>query len=171
MKLIIGLGNPGEQYKKTRHNLGFAVIDTLARELEIDNWRFEKKFNALISEANIGEKIILAKPQTFMNESGLSVKSLTDYFSPEYILVIHDEMDLPLGEFKLQENRSSAGHKGVQSIIDFLKSQEFNRLRIGINVNSDIETEAFVLQKFTEEEQKILAKTVKEAVGVIKNLH
>ncbi len=171
MKLIIGLGNPGEQYKKTRHNLGFAAIDTLAKELEINDWQFKKQFNALISEANIGEKIVLAKPQTFMNKSGLSVKSLADYFSPEYILVIHDEMDLPLGEFKLQENRGSAGHKGVQSIIDCLKSQNFNRLRIGINNKAEIETEAFVLQKFTEEEQEIVAKTVKEAVEVIKNLH
>lgn len=167
MKLIIGLGNPGEQYKKTRHNLGFAVIDTLAKELETD-WRFEKKFNALISKTNIkGEKFILAKPQTFMNESGLSVKSLADYFSPEYILVIHDEMDLPLGEFKFQKDISSAGHKGIQSIIDQLKSQDFNRLRIGINTNSKLETEDFVLQKFTEEEQKVIRQAVKEAIKEI----
>ena len=153
MKLIIGLGNPGTKYKKTRHNIGFMVIDFL-----IKNEEFNSK------------KVKLIKPQTFMNNSGQEVKKIVDYYKIpiENIIIIHDDIDLSLGEIKVQQNRSSAGHKGVQSIIDNLGTQDFIRMRIGIKPEElKINTEKFVIQKFTEEEQKIINKTIKKSADLI----
>lgn len=176
MKLIIGLGNPGIKYEHTRHNIGFCAVEDLARDLGGEPWSIQMQFNAFISQALVGaEKIILAKPQTFMNNSGLSAKTISAYYKiePQDILVVHDEIDLALGEFKIQKNRGAAGHKGVQSIIDHLKTKNFIRLRIGIRPNEqkmpEQETESFVLQKFSEQEEEILSATVKKAVVVIKN--
>jgi len=175
MKLIIGLGNPGKKYAKTRHNLGWRVIGELHQSLEFGIWNLANKFNALISERIFGqEKIILAKPQTFMNNSGLAVKALTDYYKiqNEDILIIHDEIDLPLGEIRLQKGRGAAGHKGVQSIIGQLRTKEFARMRIGINPGNReqkaIDTEKFVLEKFTAAEEKIIQEKIKEAVQMIR---
>lgn len=174
MKLIIGLGNPGLKYEKTRHNLGWRIIEQLARELGTNDWKIEMQFNALIFRGNFNqEKIILAKPQTFMNNSGLAAKALVDYYKilNEDILIIHDEIDLPLGEIRLQKGRGSAGHKGVKSIIDKLKTNDFIRMRIGIRppeTSFPINTEKFVLEKFTEEEEKIIQETIKKAVQMIK---
>jgi PTH1 family peptidyl-tRNA hydrolase len=173
MKLIIGLGNPGDKYEKTRHNLGFQVIDELKKNLEFRTWNLTKKFNALISEGTFNhQKIILAKPQTFMNNSGQAVRALTDYYkiSPEDILIIHDDIDLPLEEIRIQKGRGSAGHKGVQSIIDQLGTKDFIRMRIGIRPNEapkKINAEQFVLQKFTAEEEKIIQPTIKKAAQMI----
>ncbi|MFC1701048.1 aminoacyl-tRNA hydrolase [Patescibacteria group bacterium] len=177
MKLIIGLGNPGKEYKNTRHNLGFATIDALALQFKTNNFQFKKQFNALVAQTNInGEKVILAKPQTFMNNSGDAVKKIVSYFkiSPEEIMVIHDELDLPLGKFKLQISRNSAGHKGVQSIINNLGTKNFTRLRIGINHDPSLATnestkdkEEFVLQKFTKQEQEIISKKIKKIIKAI----
>ena len=153
MKLIIGLGNPGTKYEKTRHNIGFMVLDVL-----IKNEQFDSK------------KVKLIKPQTFMNNSGQEVKKITDYYKikPEDIIVIHDDIDLPLGEIKIQQNRSSAGHKGVQSIIDSLGTKDFTRMRIGIRPEELIqETEKFVIQKFTQEEQDIINETIKKAATLV----
>jgi len=153
MKLIIGLGNPGTKYKKTRHNIGFMVIDFL-----IKNEEFNSK------------KVKLIKPQTFMNNSGQEVKKIVDYYKIpiENIIIIHDDIDLSLGEIKVQQNRSSAGHKGVQSIIDNLGTQDFIRMRIGIKPEElKINTEKFVIQKFTEEEQEIINKTINKAATLI----
>ena len=153
MKLIIGLGNPGTKYEKTRHNIGFMVLDVL-----IKNEQFDSK------------KVKLIKPQTFMNNSGQEVKKITDYYKikPEDIIVIHDDIDLPLGKIKIQQNRSSAGHKGVQSIIDSLGTKDFTRMRIGIRPEELIqETEKFVIQKFTQEEQDIINETIKKAATLV----
>ncbi len=166
MKLIIGLGNPGIKYKKTRHNLGFRVIGELAE-------KFQSAFNAEISEKRIkNQKIILAKPQTFMNNSGMAVKSIIDYYKipVKDVIVIHDDIDLPLEEIKIQQGRGSAGHKGVQSVIDYLNSKDFIRMRIGIRPDNEdeiINTEKFVLQKFTSEEEKIIQKIIKKATDLI----
>ena len=165
MKLIVGLGNPGIKYKKTRHNLGFRVIGELAE-------KFQSAFNAEISEKRIkNQKIILVKPQTFMNNSGMAVKSIMDYYKipVEDVIIIHDDIDLPLGEIKIQQGRSSAGHKGVQSVIDNLGSKDFIRIRIGIKPTQteNIDTEKFVLQKFTSKEEKIIKKTIKKAADLI----
>lgn len=173
MKLIIGLGNPGKRYENTRHNLGFLAINKLAEKIEIDDWKIKMQFNANITQGNFNnEKIILAKPQTFMNNSGITVKSIADYYkiSNEEILIIHDDIDLPLGKIKIQQSRGAAGHKGVQSIIDALGTKDFTRIRLGIKpINKEIiiETEKLVLQKFSKDEEKIVQKTIKKAVALI----
>ena len=169
MKLIVGLGNPGIKYKKTRHNLGFLVADFLAGN---DKWKESKKANCFYLKKQINsEEVELIKPLTFMNNSGIVVKSIMDYYkiSAENIIVIHDDIDLPLGEIKIQQDRSSAGHKGVQSIINCLGTKDFIRIRLGIKpVDLDtFDTEKFVLQKFTKQEEKIIQETIKKAAGLI----
>jgi len=160
MKLIIGLGNPGKKYEKTRHNIGFWVVDELKNEIS-------------------DKDIIFLKPETFMNDSGKAVKAMVSYYKIplENLLVVHDDIDLPLGKIRVSKDSSSAGHKGVQSIIDELKTQNFTRIRIGINpclagrrASHKVDTEKFVLQKFTKPEEKQLPGIIKKAVGEIKLL-
>ncbi len=172
MILIIGLGNPGKQYKSTRHNIGFRVIDELAREYNFPDFRLQKKSNALISEGAIGgEKTILAKPQTFMNNSGKAAKALINYYKiqTENLWVINDDIDLPLGKIKISGNQGAAGHKGVTSIIEELKTKDFWRIRIGIRPEKGKpkNVEKFVLQKFTKEEERILKEVIKEIIQEI----
>jgi len=173
MKLIIGLGNPGKKYENARHNLGFLVIDELAEKININDWKIKMQFNANITRGDFNnKKIILAKPQTFMNNSGMAIKSITDYYkiSAENILIIHDDIDLKLGEIKIQKNRSSAGHNGVQSIIDYLKTKDFIRIRLGIkpiDQETIIDIEKFVLQKFSKKEEFIVQKIIKKATALI----
>jgi len=167
MKLIIGLGNPGKKYEKTRHNIGFRIINEVA-----DNFKFEKKFNAEFSESGTGKtKLIFAKPQTFMNNSGVAVAAIAKFhkIKPENIIVIHDEMDLNFGKIKLSFGSRSAGHNGVQSIIDSLGANEFYRIRVGIGPRPEkIPTEKYVLQKFSALEEKEIKKIIAEAVEKIK---
>ncbi|MFH0906758.1 MAG: aminoacyl-tRNA hydrolase [bacterium] len=173
MKLIIGLGNPGEKYIRTRHNIGFMTIDELVQQTKLGLWKIDLRFKASIIQNDLNnEKIILAKPQTFMNNSGLSVMAIVNYYKipTKEILVIHDEIDLPLGKIRIQKERSSAGHKGVQSIIDQIKTNDFIRMRIGIRPTNEemlLETEKFVLQKFTIKEEKIVQQTIKKAAELI----
>ncbi len=178
VRLIVGLGNPGKKYEKTRHNLGFLILDELAKELEI-KFRLHKK---VLSEIAKTSEIILAKPQTFMNNSGKAVqKLLTTYLptgdlydnlspygrSPEgrqltNLIVVHDEIDLLFGTLRLSQDSGAAGHKGVKSIIAAI-GKNFMRLRIGIENREKIripETETYVLQPFTEEEQQQLRQTI-----------
>jgi len=168
MKLIVGLGNPGSKYIKTRHNIGFMVLDVLA---EGEEWKENKKANCLYLKKQINsEEVELVKPLTFMNNSGKAVNYIKQkhYIKPEDILVIHDDIDLPLGEIKIQQNRSSAGHKGVQSIIDALGTKDFVRMRIGIRPEQlTQETEDFVLEKFTPQEQEIIEEKIKRAAELI----
>ncbi|MFH1938191.1 MAG: aminoacyl-tRNA hydrolase [Patescibacteria group bacterium] len=170
MKLIIGLGNPGIKYEKTRHNLGWLVIDQLAQKIGINNWKNEVKFNSLLAQGNFNDqKIILAKPETFMNDSGSAVQAIANYYKipSKEIIIIHDEIDLPLGEIKVQESRGAAGHKGVQSIINHLGINDFNRIRIGIKPEkNNIETEKFVMQKFTNEEEEVLKEIIERAAQI-----
>jgi PTH1 family peptidyl-tRNA hydrolase len=175
MRIIVGLGNPGKKFEKTRHNLGFLVIENLKLKIKnFSDWKYEKKFKAEISRGRIGnKKIILAKPQTFMNESGKSVKLLTRSYTlePKNLIVIHDDIDLPLGKIKISIGRGSAGHKGVQSIIDELGTKNFVRFRIGIKpttYNLRLTTiENFVLQKFNKEEEKILKGVIERTCQAI----
>lgn len=147
MILVVGLGNPGHKYKKTRHNIGFRVIDALKKKIS-------------------NKDTVLFKPQIYMNQSGKEVKSLaTKYKIPATnIWVIHDDIDLPLGTIRVSQNVSSAGHKGVQSIIDELGTKNFTRIRIGIQPKTEKpqNVERFVLQKFTKEEEKIIKKIIKK---------
>lgn len=132
MKLIAGLGNPGGQYAETRHNVGFLLLDIWAEELKLE---FRPKFQGLMAEMQqAGEKVILLKPQTFMNLSGRSIRELTQFYkiASKDILVVHDDMDLPLGRIRLRQSGSAGGHNGIKSAIDEIGTEEFWRLKIGI---------------------------------------
>lgn len=189
MIIIFGLGNPGRKFYKTRHNVGFQVVDKFKIENEFSNWRGRKKdFKALISEGKINnKKIILAKPQTFMNDSGKAVKLLTNFYkiTRPGLVVIHDDIDLLLGKIKISKGRGSAGHKGVQSIINELgtlnqnkfgsgQAKDFVRFRVGIrpescNFSTIVENVGeFVLQEFTRNEQKIIKETIEKTCQAIK---
>lgn len=134
MKCIVGLGNPGRKYKKTRHNIGFMVVDELARRHQ---WELnKKKFNGDYTVEIVNqEKVILLKPQTFMNLSGESLRPLMDFYELEAkdILVVYDDLDLPIGKIRLRQKGGHGGHNGIRSIIDHLGEKDFNRLRVGID--------------------------------------
>ena len=154
MKLIIGLGNPGKQYELTRHNAGFLALDYFLKNKE--TIACQSKFDAQICEYHEGsEKIFIVKPQTFMNNSGSAVKEILEYYklnAKTDLLVIHDEVDLPLGNLKTTNDSSAAGHNGVQDIFDELNTKNIHRVRVGIETRDsreDLPTDAFVLQRFT----------------------
>ena len=169
MKLIVGLGNPGKQYENTRHNAGFLAVDDFLRE-EKAVW--EKKFDALFCQQSLAHDTRTAwlKPQTFMNESGKAVRQAVEFYKIDAssdLLVIHDDIDLPLGAVRAAVDSSSAGHKGVQNIIEALGTQKFHRVRIGINQRppgDKTPTEAYVLQNFSEEERAKLNQTLTATV-------
>lgn len=173
---IIGLGNPGEKYKNTRHNTGFFIIDKLRKAWNFPEFKFEKKFNAEISKNRInGKDIILVKPQTFMNLSGQAVRAISDFYklAPEDTIVIHDDIDISLGKYKISTDSRSAGHKGVQNIIDNLGTQKFRRIRMGIkNININLKTspEDYVLQKFSQDEMDIMETISKDILEKIKEV-
>lgn len=176
MKLIIGLGNPGKRYEKTRHNVGFMVLDYLHYNLKkegLSDWSLSKKFNAIISGGTInGEKILLAKPMTFMNHSGQAVQLIAQYYKLSHrdLLVIHDDKDLELGKIKMQSNRGSAGHNGIKSIIEHIGTQDFLRLRLGVapkNEKKMNKVDKFVLGKFNLLERKIAQKMIEQATSEI----
>jgi PTH1 family peptidyl-tRNA hydrolase len=133
MKLIVGLGNPGDQYKDTRHNIGYMVVDRLSHELGRNNVQFSLDKTHMALTARVSD-VLLVKPTTFMNNSGIAVKALADYYSihPTDIWVIHDDIDLPLGKIRIREKGGSAGHNGVTSILKTLSSDQFVRFRMGI---------------------------------------
>jgi len=189
MILIVGLGNPGRKYQKARHNIGFRVLDEFQRGNDFPCFRLSKKFNSLISEGEIGgKKILLAKPQTFMNKSGLAVKSFICNKTAmavivqqlENLWVVHDDIDLPLGKIRISKGRGSAGHKGVESIIKEIGTKNFVRFRIGIKPNSKVKienaklqfkiqnVEDFVLKKFTKDEEKVVKKIIQQTCQALK---
>jgi peptidyl-tRNA hydrolase, PTH1 family len=159
VKLIIGLGNPGAEYTLTRHNAGFLVLEEFARTNGI-KFRMNKRFNALVGESTIGkEKIFLAMPQTFMNLSGNSVRSMLSWLKTEAdsIFVVMDDIALPFGAIRIKPKGSSGGHNGLNSIIDSIGTQEFPRMRIGILGRKNVrDLSGYVLDKFTKLEQKNL---------------
>jgi PTH1 family peptidyl-tRNA hydrolase len=169
MKLVVGLGNPGEKYAKSRHNVGFAVIDRLVKGL-VATPQVDKRSESIIFK--LGNEAILQKPQTFMNVSGKAVASLSEYYKiePKDIMVVHDEVDLPFGEIKHQFDRGAAGHNGVESVIKALGTQEFNRLRVGVGRPSvlSFDVHDWVLDKFTEDEDDV-EHLVERAVEVVEN--
>ncbi|MFA5361557.1 MAG: aminoacyl-tRNA hydrolase, partial [archaeon] len=129
MIIIIGLGNPGEKFKDTRHNVGFMAIDKFAKENNFDDFKLEKKFEAEISKQG---KILLAKPQTFMNNSGKTAKKIKSINKTSTFIILHDDVDLPIGKIKIVKERGSAGHKGVESVIKAIGNKGLIRIRIGI---------------------------------------
>lgn len=165
--LIVGLGNPGKEYARTRHNAGFLLVERLA-----DNWKAiwtaEKKFNARLARAGEqGQKFILCEPQTFMNASGEAVKAIADFFRipPEQILIAVDDADLPFGEIRLRGSGSSGGHHGLESIEEHLGTRDFPRLRIGIGrKDGSRQITNYVLGQFGKDDAMLLEKVLVQAV-------
>ncbi|NTW27376.1 MAG: aminoacyl-tRNA hydrolase [Candidatus Moranbacteria bacterium] len=175
MKLIVGLGNPTAQYENTRHNTGFIILNEIQKQLEFPTFEINKKFEAEISEKNIvGEKTILVKPQSFMNLSGEVTEKIAAFYKipPANILIIHDDLDLELGKFKVSNDSSAAGHNGVQNIFDKFGTQAITRIRIGIEgaekkLQRQMSGSDFVLQKFSAEELETIKKLTEE---IVKNI-
>ncbi|MEA1962828.1 MAG: aminoacyl-tRNA hydrolase [Patescibacteria group bacterium] len=179
MKIIAGLGNPGEKYNNTRHNAGFMALDFLA-EKKFLAWKFDKKFNINFIKHN---DVFFIKPLVFMNNSGAPLALFMNYYKllpkkiglireknsdfSQILTVIHDDLDIELGKYKISTNSRSAGHRGVQSIIDHLKTKNFTRVRIGIKNNKpkQMPVEKYVLQKFSEEEIKIINNLMPEIIA------
>jgi PTH1 family peptidyl-tRNA hydrolase len=170
MKIIVGLGNIGEKYAKNRHNTGFMAVDALAEKLNVTDWKEEPKFKAFIAETTIkGEKILLVKPTTLMNLSGLAVSSIVNFYKEplENLTVIYDDLDLPLGTIRIRDKGSAGTHNGMKSVIQELGTEEFKRIRIGIEGRGTTspkqqDTSSYVLSPFTKEEEKIVKETIKE---------
>jgi PTH1 family peptidyl-tRNA hydrolase len=170
MILIVGLGNPGLKYKKTRHNVGFIVLEAFLQKLTRvgkGNWEKSAKFNAEIAKA--GPDLILAKPQSFMNASGGPVAKLVRFYQvkPENFYLVHDDVDLPLGKIKIAIGQGSAGHRGVESVIKSLGRQDFVRLRVGVSRNQKISTDKFVLMSFNLWERAKLKPVIKKSVEAL----
>ena len=168
MKMVVGLGNPGKLYEKTRHNMGFIVIDNFAKELglSID----KKKFNALYVDTLIdGEKVLLVKPQSYMNLSGEAVQSFANYFDIDYsdILIISDDLDLDFLDYRLRLFGSSGGHNGLKDIERCLGSNRFRRFRIGISNNKDMDTKDYVLGKFSRKDRKEIEEFLPKTVEIL----
>ena len=164
MFLIVGLGNPGKEYENTRHNFGFKVLDMLA-----DDAAWENKYDSQLIKT---ENLILAKPQTYMNLSGKAVAQILKYYPDAQLIVVHDKLDFPLGAIKIIKNASAAGHNGIKSLIEELGTQDFIRIRLGVNSpeRGPIPAEDFVLQKFAPHEQDLvneITEKTKAAIEVI----
>lgn len=173
IKLLIGLGNPGRKYKKTRHNIGFLVVETLAGEsgFELKKKKFRSRF---LLERFFGKEICLVKPETFMNLSGESVGSFVNYFKVEMpdLLVVHDDIDLPLGKLRFAFKSGHGGHNGIRSITDRLETNEFYRLKIGVGrPTGEIDPADHVLGKFNKDEEMDLKKIIENAVAAIKTFY
>lgn len=169
MKLIVGLGNPGMQYAATRHNIGFEVIDSIAKTYNISVTK--SKYKALIGEGNIaGEKVILMKPQTYMNLSGEAVKACMDFhkISNEDLVVIYDDISLEVGQLRLRQTGSAGGHNGIKNIIAQLGTQAFPRIKFGVGEKpAGWDLANYVLGRFSEEDMKIIGPRVGDAVKAI----
>lgn len=169
LRMVVGLGNPGEAYAKTRHNTGFMVVDKISEAFSIalDKQKFDARFG--IGSVN-GVKIVLAKPMAYMNRSGPQVQKIAGYFRIlcEDILVVHDDIDLEFGRLKIKEKGGDGGHRGVRSIIDAFGGGDFTRLRIGVG-RPDAERGAsdYVLGKFSLEERKVLSQIITSAKDAI----
>ena len=168
MHLIVGLGNPGAEYAKTRHNAGFILVEKLAEQWK-SSWANERKFVSRVAKAERGgEKVLLCQPQTFMNLSGEAVGVLMKYYQLplEKILIVVDDADLPLGEIRLRPGGGSGGHHGLESVTQHLGSREYARLRIGIGRKNEArQITGHVLGKFAAEENAVLEKVLERAAG------
>jgi peptidyl-tRNA hydrolase, PTH1 family len=173
-QLIVGLGNPGAKYDQTRHNIGFAAVDQLARSWRI-NLSENRKFQGTFGEGRGGgaDKIRLLKPTTYMNLSGQSIRAVTDWFKlpPESVLVVYDDMDLPLGKIRMRLSGSAGGHNGMKSAIAHLGTQNFPRLRIGIGSpnlpHPDKDAVSHVLGQFSKAESQVLTEVLQLVVDAV----
>jgi PTH1 family peptidyl-tRNA hydrolase len=165
MKLIVGLGNPGKEYEKTRHNIGFMCLDNY-----LGSVKWSSKFNGLYYETNIhGEKYIFVKPQSYMNLSGGVVRQYVDYFNIpiENILVIQDDLDLPVGKIRLKINSSAGGHNGIKDIIANLGTNEFARLKVGVSQDRSVDTKDYVLGKIGKDDLNKIVDKYKDINKII----
>lgn len=165
MKCIVGLGNPGKQYEHTRHNIGFEVIEALSSKLQIP--LDQSKFKGLYGIGfHKGEKVLLLKPLTYMNLSGESIRACLDYYqiNLEDLLVVYDDLDLPVGKIRLRQKGSAGGHNGIKSTVTHLGTQQFNRIRIGIDrPQSGMSVPDYVLGRFHKEEQPLILEAVEKS--------
>lgn len=168
MKLVVGLGNPDKKYENTRHNCGFRAIDYYASK---NNLKFKTKFNSLYAETTINnEKVILVKPQTYMNLSGTAVRNFVNFYNINIndILIIYDDVDFETGAFKIKRNGSSGGHNGINNIIENLKTNEIQRVRIGISKTRE-ELISYVLGTFSKEENEKINKLLPIISNIIED--
>lgn len=152
MKLIVGLGNPGKKYEQTRHNIGFMFLDYYASRLNV---KFNPKANYQLAETNIsGEKVLLLKPQTFMNLSGEAVHSVCKFYKIDIadVIVVYDDLDMDFGKLRVKDNSSAGGHNGIKNIINHMHTQQFMRIKVGINSPYKADVKSFVLSKFSKAE-------------------
>lgn len=168
MKLIVGLGNPGKEYEKTRHNVGFMVMDCLADNfhVSINTKKFKGEYVKLKYQ---GEDIILLKPMTYMNNSGEAVSQVMNFFKIDVddLLVIYDDMDMPTGKLRLRQSGSAGGHNGVKSIIAHVGTQNFKRIRVGIDKHPQIPVVDYVLGRFTKEQQPLIEDGIQKATQAV----
>lgn len=164
MKIIVGLGNPGKEYERTRHNTGFMVLDRLSEKLNIEI--SQSKFKGLYGKGKYkGEDVLLLKPQTYMNLSGESLRAVMDFFKVdlEDVLVVYDDLDMPVGKLRLRQSGSAGGHNGIKNIILHTGSQNFNRIRVGIDRSKYIKVVDWVLSRFSKEEESAIEQGVENA--------
>ncbi|MDU4749740.1 MAG: aminoacyl-tRNA hydrolase [Clostridium butyricum] len=170
MFLIVGLGNPGSQYEDTRHNIGFKVVDNIAKEYNIEINR--QKFKGVCGEGFInGEKVILLKPTTYMNLSGESIREVVDFYklSNDDVLVIYDDISLDVGRLRIREKGSAGGHNGIKSIIAHLGTDIFPRIKVGVG-QPNVDLVNYVLGKFTKEEMEVLNESIDASTRAAKEI-
>lgn len=168
IKLVVGLGNPGRKYNNTRHNMGFKVLDNVAKRLGVLNWKERdggQYFDTYIDMA----RVIFLKPQNYINLSGDVMIGFVKFFNikTEDIIIISDDLDLPVGSIKLKEKGSSGGHNGLKNIEEQLKTNEYKRIKIGISNNKEIDTKDYVLGKITKDEKKLLIPAIENATDAV----
>lgn len=164
MYIIAGLGNPGKEYAGTRHNVGFDAIDCLVEKYNVNLNKL--KFNSVYGEINInGEKVMLVKPVTYMNRSGIAISEIMNFYKVpiENLIVIYDDIDIPVGALRIRPHGSAGTHNGMKSIVSFLGKDKFPRIRIGIDKNPDIDLADYVLQRFNADERNKIDHIVKSA--------
>lgn len=169
MKLIVGLGNIGEKYQLTRHNIGFIIVDEYAEFKKVE-FKFDKQLEAMIAEFRFkDEKIIVAKPTTFMNLSGNAVSKIMNYYKIPIndVLVIYDDKDLEVGRLRVRETNGHGGHNGIRDIINHLNSKDFKRIRVGIGLDKSMPLDQYVLGRFSKNDIDQLKPIVIDAISII----
>jgi len=172
---VVGLGNPGSKYEFTRHNIGFRTVDSLAQDIEVE-FKKVKSYYSLISRGMINNhKVMLVKPQTFMNLSGRAVSKVVSYYkiSLRDLLIVYDDLNLELGQIRIRKKGSAGGHKGIESIMQYLHSEDIPRLRIGIgnpSVNFNFDCVSYVLSNFNDDEEDRIKETIKLSTKAIKTV-
>jgi len=168
VKIVVGLGNPGARYKETRHNIGFQVVDELARRWRNEAWK--RRFEAEVTEHRAAGPVLLVKPQTFMNLSGTAVREAAKFYKVEStdIIVIHDDLDLPVGRLRIRERGGAGGHKGIDSMLGQLGTDEFIRIKFGISrPPAEWDTADYVLGRFSSEELPEIKKMIITAADAV----